>query len=451
LDLEASLFAIGIVFCLVLLAFSSAVDAALSAISRHRLNLLQEEAATRATMVERLLSDPYRFKAALVLINAGALIAATALTLNLTSRIGRAVGLSGLDLTWLKLGMLALLLLLILILSEALPKALAIRDPSRAAKLLAGPMSFMTRLIWPLISIISLVTAPVVRLLSGHDTPQLPLVTEEELRLLVNVGEEEGLIEPDERQMIEGIFTFGDTVVREVMIPRVDIKALEEHGTLDQALDVVITHGHSRVPVYHETIDQIVGILYAKDLLRGLRADQDSLQVQDLLRAPHFVPETMKVDALLKDLQTRKVHLAIVVDEYGGTAGLATIEDLLEEIVGEIQDEYDIEEPSVQLVGEGELVADARVLLDDLNELTGLHLDSEESDRIGGLVYERLGRVPEVADEVHLQDGVTITVLSVEGLRPRQLRLTFPPPSELIISASKNLPEAAGETSDDHH
>src|SRR5262249_30352080 len=152
-----------------------------------------------------------------------------------------------------------------------------------------------------------------------------------------------------ERQMIEGIFSFGDTVVREVMVPRVDIVALDETAPLDEALETVISHGHSRIPVYHETIDQIVGILYAKDLLPGLRAGRQDMVIAGLLRPPHFVPETMKVDMLLKDLQARKVHVAIVVDEYGGTAGLVTIEDLLEEIVGDIQDEYDVEEPLVRL------------------------------------------------------------------------------------------------------
>jgi CBS domain containing-hemolysin-like protein len=211
--------------------------------------------------------------------------------------------------------------------------------------------------------------------------------------------------------------------------------ALAETAPLQEALETVIAHGHSRVPIYRETIDQIVGILYAKDLLPGLRAGQSGLSLAGLLRPPHFVPETMKVDALLKDLQARKVHLAIVVDEYGGTAGLATIEDLLEEIVGEIQDEYDVEEPSVQFVGEGELIADARVLLHDLNDLTGLHLESEESDRLGGLVFERLGRVPQVGDKVQLDDGLTMTVLSIEGLRPRQLRLTYPQSGALEVSA----------------
>ncbi len=230
MDPEHSLLIIGIVICLVLLAFTSAVDAALSAISRHRLNLLQEEAAPRARVVARLLSDPYRFKAAILLVNAAAIITATALTLRLTQSLANG---------W-RAGALALLLLLILTLSEALPKALAIRNPTRAAQLLAGPMSLITRLIWPLITLISLVTGPFVHLVTGQSTPPLPLVTEEELRLLVNVGEEEGLIEPDEREMIEGIFSFGDTVVREVMIPRVDIVALDETATLDEAIEVVI-------------------------------------------------------------------------------------------------------------------------------------------------------------------------------------------------------------------
>jgi len=433
LESESSLISAGILLCLVLLAFTSAADAAMGAIGRHRLNALQEEGAPRARQMARLLSDPYRFKAAILLVNAASIITATAFTLLLTRPL---------DLGW-RLGALGALLLLILIFSEALPKALALRNPVSAAQMLARPMALITALLWPLISLMNLVIGPLMRRLSGREVSKLPLVTEEELRLLVNVGEEEGLIEPDEREMIEGIFSFGDTVVREVMVPRVDIVALDEGASLDEALDMVITYGHSRVPVYHETIDQISGILYAKDMLPWLRAGQrerlhdGTLPLTGLLRPPYFVPETMKVDALLKDLQARKVHLAIVVDEYGGTAGVVTIEDLLEEIVGEIQDEYDAEEPSVRRVAEGELIADARVLLDDLNDMIGLRLESDESDRIGGLVYERLGRVPKAGDEVQLADGVSITVLSVEGLRPRQLRLIYPPAGDLEIGASK--------------
>jgi putative hemolysin len=417
---------VGLVLCLLALAFTSAVDAALTAIGRHRLSLLQEEDRPRADIIGRLLDDPYRFKVAILLLNTAAIIAATAFTMYLTR-----------DLTWpWRTGALALLLVSIMIFSEGLPKALALRNPAAAARVLAGPMAFGARVIWPLAWLIGLITAPIVRIFSGAPASKTPLVTEEELRLLVNVGEEEGLIEPDEREMIEGIFSFGDTMVREVMIPRVDIVCLEDTATLDEALDIIVAKGHSRIPVYHESIDEIIGILYAKDLLPWMRAGRRELGLAALLRAAHFVPDTMKVDALLRDLQARKVHVAIAVDEYGGTAGLVTIEDLLEEIVGEIQDEYDIELAPVQVLGEGELDVDARVLIDDINDLTGLKLESEESDRIGGIVFEHLGRVPEQGDEVDLGDGVTIRVLSVEGLRPRRLRIVYQPPATLEISAS---------------
>lgn len=427
MDPEHSLVFVGIIVCLVVLAYTSAVDAALTAINRHRLNTLQEEDTARAKIINALLSDPYRFKATILLLNGIATITATALTLQLTRNLG-----SG----W-QIGGLALLLVLILALSEALPKALVIRDPASAAKKLAGPMVALTRALWPIVMVVGFITNPLIRLISGQDTQRLPLVTEEELRMMVNVGEEEGLIEPDEREMIEGIFSFGDTLVREVMIPRVDVVALDEATSLDEALDVIIANGHSRIPVYHESVDQVIGILYAKDLLSLLRSGSREAPITNVIRHAHFVPETMKVDALLRDLQSRKVHVAIVVDEYGGTAGLVTIEDLLEEIVGDIQDEYDVEEPDVQIIAEGELIIDARVLLDDINDLSGLRLSSDESDRIGGLVFERLGRVPQIGDEVSVAESATITVLSVEGLRPRRLRLRYRPASELEVSSTR--------------
>ncbi len=420
MDPDSPFLYIGIACCLLALAFTSAVEAALTAISRHRLNALQDEDSPRAAVVSRLLSDPYRFKVTIRLIDLTAILAAAAFTL-LAARI--------LPISW-QFGALSLLLIVILIFCEALPRAIALHNVTDTARFLAGPMAFGATILWPIAAMIGFLTRPIIRMLSGREASQHPLVTEEELRLLVNVGEEEGLIQPDEREMIEGIFSFGDTLVREVMIPRVDIIAIEETATIDQALEIVIAHGHSRIPAYHETVDQVVGILYAKDLLPYLRVGRRDVQLQGILRTPHFVPETMKVDLLLKDLQTRRVHLAVVVDEYGGTAGLVTIEDLLEQIVGDIQDEYDVEEPEIQELGAGELIVDARILLDDLNDATGLKLVSEESERLGGLVFEQLGRVPLVGDEVHLPEDVTISVLSVEGLRPRRLRLRYRPEGE---------------------
>jgi putative hemolysin len=210
--------------------------------------------------------------------------------------------------------------------------------------------------------------------------------------------------------------------VREIMVPRVDIFGLEQHTSLAKAMDAVSGTGHSRIPVYDESLDSVVGILYAKDLIPALRTGSLEMPIDSLLRAPHFVPETMKVNALLEDLQRRKVHMAIIVDEYGGTAGLATIEDLIEQIVGEIQDEYDTGDPSIQPVSEGEFIVDARVLIDDINDLLDIELRSDDAERIGGLIYERLGRVPRVGDIVDLGEAVG-TVLAVKGVRAQKLRI----------------------------
>lgn len=221
--------------------------------------------------------------------------------------------------------------------------------------------------------------------------------------------------------MIEGVIAFGDTLLREIMVPRVDMVSLELGATLEQAMDVVAASGHSRIPVYSQSLDHVVGILYAKDIIPALREGAHTRPIDGLLRPAHFVPDTMRVKSLLEDLQRRKVHIVMIVDEYGGTAGLATIEDLIEQIVGEIQDEYDTEDPSIQPVSEGEYIVDARVLIHDVNGLLGLGLTAE-AERLGGLIYEQLGRVPRVGDEVDL-DEVLVTVLSVKGVRAQKLRL----------------------------
>jgi putative hemolysin len=412
-DPEPSLLLIGVGLCLLVLAFTSAVDAAFTTISRHRLSALLSDGRGRSRRAAaRLLDDPYHFKSTVIFLNTSSLIIATGLTLSISAGRG----------AWAVAGSLVALFVAALVVGEVIPKALAVRNPTGAALLLAGPMSALASLLWPLIALVNLPTRPLYRLLSGQDAPPAPLVTEEELRLLVNVGEEEGLIEHEERAMIEGVIAFGDTLVREIMVPRVDIVGLEVHTTLAEAIDAVSASGHSRIPVYDDTIDTVVGILYAKDVIPAMRLGSHEMAIDSLLRPAHFVPETMKVNALLEDLQRRKVHMAIIVDEYGGTAGLATIEDLIEQIVGEIQDEYDTGDPSVQLVGEGEYVVDTRVLIDDINDLLDLRLQSEDAERIGGLVYERLGRVPRPGDVVDLGEA-TVTVLSVKGVRAQKLRI----------------------------
>jgi CBS domain containing-hemolysin-like protein len=211
--------------------------------------------------------------------------------------------------------------------------------------------------------------------------------------------------------------------VREIMVPRIDMVAVEADATVDDVLRLVIDKGFSRIPVYEETIDNIIGVVYAKDLLRCLAEGRHPASLKEIARPPYFIPEGKRIDELLAELREHKVHMAIVVDEYGGTAGLVTIEDVLEEIVGEIQDEFDREEVSIERLTDTEAVLDARVSLDALNELFGLEIKSEDYDTVGGFVYHQLGRMPAPGDEVRA-DGLVLRVLSIHGHRIKKIRVT---------------------------
>jgi CBS domain containing-hemolysin-like protein len=248
----------------------------------------------------------------------------------------------------------------------------------------------------------------------------------------MEIEESNGGIEEPERQMIRGIINLEETSVHEIMVPRIDVLAVDTEATLDDVTQIIMDKGYSRVPLYEETIDNIVGVLYAKDIMKYLAGggDRSTANLRDLARPPFFVPESKRVDELLADMRVNRVHMGIVVDEYGGTAGLVTIEDMLEEIVGEIEDEYDREEPTVEKISEREVVVDGRVSIDDLNELLGLELEGEDYDTVGGFVYQHLGKIPVVGDEVQAE-GLQMRVLSVVGRRIKKVRVKkeLPPPS----------------------
>lgn len=412
-DPGPSLLLLGIGLCLLVLALASAADAALTALSRHRLATMRSTAVSPGERTTAwLLNDPYRLKTTTILLYAASIIGATWQTLALTA--AATGGQQALALTGLLLG--------VLIFGEVLPKALALRNPERAVALISGPLMGIVALLTPLIALVNAVLRPLAGWLSAGRILATPLVTTEELRHLLNEGEAEGQIAEDERAMIEGVIAFGDTIVREIMVPRIDIHALEIDTPLDEALSLIVTRGHSRIPVYDETLDRMVGILYAKDLLPALYDASVLPPLHSLIRPAYFVPETRKVSALLADLQQRRVHMALIVDEYGGTAGLVTIEDLVEQIVGEIQDEYDREDAQLQVISAREVIVDARLPIDDVNATIGSALESESADRIGGLVYEQLGRVPRVGDELEV-GSVTLTVLSVKGVRAHKVRI----------------------------
>jgi len=257
-------------------------------------------------------------------------------------------------------------------------------------------------------------------------------VTEDELKTLVDAGQEEGVFEQGERQMIFSIFQLRETLAREIMVPRIDMLVLDVLTPLTDAVDTLLQSGHSRVPVFEETVDNTLGLLYAKDLLRVWRTGGQLNSLRDLLRPAYFVPEAKKVDELLTELQAQRIHMAIVVDEYGGVAGLVTLEDIVEEIVGEILDEYDqAEEAPYQVLKTGEHIFLGRVDLDDFNEIMSSNLPSDEADTIGGFIYSRIGRVPEVGEKVK-EDTLLLTVEQVSGRRIRKVRAQWllPEPDE---------------------
>ncbi len=270
-------------------------------------------------------------------------------------------------------------------------------------------------------------------LLTNSDEPnQEGTMTETELISLVEAGQEEGVLEQEEQKMIVSIFRLGDTLVREIMVPRIDVLALEVHTPLDEALDAIKQAGHSRVPVFKDSVDNILGLLYAKDLLGIWREGRHEVSLSDYLRQAYFVPEAKKAAELLAELQAKRIHMAIVVDEYGGVAGLVTLEDIVEEIVGEILDEYDqAEELLYQAINEDEYLFQGRIDLDDFNDIMGTELPNSEADTLSGLIYSRIGRVPTAGDHVQVND-LQLTVEQVSGQRIRKVRAVR------LVSSSDN-------------
>src|ERR671914_126608 len=341
-----------------------------------------------------------------------------------------------------------------IVVGELVPKTMALNFPERLALFVARPIAWLQVIVGPIVWFVSRLSTFLVRLLGGREKPQGGYLSTEELKLLVETGSEEGSIEEEEKEMIHGVIELGDKRVHEVMVPRIGIRAVNLHDPFDEILDMVVRAGHSRVPVYEDNLDNIVGILYAKDLLPYLKASaggDGAIDIRQLVRQPVYVPESKAVDDLLHEMQAAKRHLAIVVDEYGGTAGLVTMEDVVEEIVGEIQDEYDTEESPVEDISTDAEVAfrlDGRVSMDDLRDLFDLsdddEPDEESYDTVGGFVVHRVGRIPLPGAEIPFRDDV---VLRVEAAEPRRVArvVAARPRREEEIDAEA---EADGDLSD---
>lgn len=408
---SSSLTIVWFVASLLVFALSVGAEAVLNSVRRDQIRTLLDGETPGDNVLKKMIDDPSRYRNTLAIVR----LAASVSTVVAGVRIADSLSFSNGTL-------LIALTFVFLLIGRTIPIAFGTRLAGVMAPTVAMTIEGLALVLAPIRVVMDRVEQSVREPEPAEEQETLRL-SEEELRVLANVvGEKEVMLEADEREMISRIFELGQTTVREVMVPRLDIIALDTDTSLAEALDTIVERGHSRVPVYEETIDNIVGVLYAKDILVYLRDDQPDVAIRDILRDTVFVPESKKLDEFLQDLQQSHIHIAIVVDEYGGTAGLATIEDILEEIVGEIQDEYDAEEPFIELVSETEAICDARIDLDDLNRTLDLDLPTVEYDTLGGLIYSALGRVPKVSDVVTV-DGARIRVMTVNGQRIRKVRI----------------------------
>lgn len=416
-----------VVFLLVVYGSLSVAKSAIINLRHARIGQLVDENRDKAQLVARLAEDSTHLLATFqlwVTLTAGLAVGIAALTFvtPLQTTLARVSLLSGIAAPLSTGFVIFVVVLALLILGDLVPEAVGAAKAETFAFFFARPVAAMVLISSPLIKFIIWISSSISSRMGGQSLLAMPFITEEEIMTLVDAGQEVGAIEQDEKEMIYSVFALGDTLAREVMVPRIDIVALDVRTSLKDALDVVISAGHSRIPTYEETIDNIVGVLYAKDLLELWRDDRGGESLRDELRTPYFVPESKPVDELLEEMQQRKVHMVIVVDEYGGTAGVVTLEDIVEEIVGEIQDEYDAEEPIVTPSGDGEFVFDARVDLDDVNRLMGSAFPTQLGDTLGGFIYSQLGKVPAPGETI-AYDGFSIEVLTVTGRRIRRVRV----------------------------
>jgi CBS domain containing-hemolysin-like protein len=406
---------IGLVVFVLLAVLVTAAQASLFHVNRARLRVLSEQGVDRAQAILRVLERPGPSSSTVAALYTISLIAATGLAM-----------LVGFDLAPNSGPSMAIVLLVVLaaaLLLQLLARSVAIAKPEASALKLYQPLCVLAWLLAPLVIFLIWLERRLLALLGANHRPHDAHSAEEELRQMVESGEENGVLEEDEREMIHGIFELSEVTAREVMVPRIDVVSVPQDALVGQVLDVIVETGHSRLPMYEESIDNAIGLVYAKDVLKHLKSGKLSDPARPLARTAHFVPAAKKVDELLQELQQQRVHMAIVVDEYGGTAGIITIEDLLEEIVGEIRDEYDqAEESRVEQISDREAIFDARMSIREVNELLSLDLPDDEFDTLGGLVYDRLGKVPATNDEVTV-DGCLIRVMTTEGRRIRKVRL----------------------------
>ncbi len=395
-------------------AFFSAAETALMGISRLRLRTLVETDQKQAKLVARLKERPDKLLITILVGNNLVNIAASAMFTALMLRIfgaGRAITIAT-----------GIMTAVILVFGEIGPKTIAARDPLKVAYQVAKPLHFLMYLLAPLVYVLTMLSNLLAKL-QGNEDELAEQVTEAEIRTLVDVGEEQGIIEDEESRMIHSVLALTDTPVRNVMVPRTAMTAVEVTATHDELVALIRRDRYSRLPVYEEDIDNIIGLLHAKDICSLSEAEKRAFDLRKLLRPTIFVVSTKKSGLVLRELQKHRVYMAIIIDEYGGTAGLVTIEDLIEEIVGEIVDEYDEEDPPVEVLDANTTFLDARLTIKEVNEQLNIALPTDRAITMGGLIYDLLGRIPRSGESVSC-GRITLTVDKLDRRTIERVKVT---------------------------
>lgn len=408
------------ILCLVLLllasGFFSASETALMTLSKLDVRYMIEQNIKGAEKLDKLLEDPNKLLGSILvgnnLVNILASSLATMIAINLSggSSSGIGVGIST-----------GVMTLLILVFGEITPKSLSTQNAQKIALFVVSPISVVVKIFSPVVKILMFVTNLLIKLFGGNPGESRPFITADELKTMVNVSHEEGIIETEEKEMINNVFDFGTSCAKDIMIPRTDMVAIEITATYSDIIELYRKEQFSRIPVYEDSLDHIVGILHIKDLILN-DLEQSQFKIEAYLREAYFVHEFKNNDELFKEMRSQKTGIAIVLDEYGGTAGLVSMEDLIEEIVGDINDEYDQGTEEVVKINESEYVVDGSFRIPDINDKLNLHIISDDFDSIGGFVIGLFDRFPDQGEEIHFNE-LTFKIEETVNNRINRLRI----------------------------
>ncbi|MCX7921955.1 MAG: hemolysin family protein [Clostridia bacterium] len=413
-------------------AFFASSEIAIISLNDNKIKKMASEGNKKAKLLQNLVSEPSRFLATIqVGITLSGLLASAFAAESFADRLTNLVKSAGVPIDDSIIKLLSLIIITILlsyftlVFGELVPKRVAMQKPEAISMFSIKPLSLLLRIANPFVLFLTFSTNFIIRVFGGNPSANEESVTEEEIRMMVDLGEEKGVIEESEKEMIDNIFEFDNTLVSEIMTHRTNIIGITLQSKLFEVMNVVVKEKYTRIPIYDETIDNIVGILHVKDLLQFVKAHpDDSFNLKDVIRKPYFIPSSKKTDELLKELQRNKLHMAVIIDEYGGTAGIVTIEDLLEEIVGNIFDEYDDEEKEVEKLDDNTFIISGSSSLDLVKDVLNIDLPVEDYDTLSGFVIGQLGRIPDEEEKPDIEfKGIVFKVEKMDEKRISKVKI----------------------------